>query len=150
MRSYLDFEKPVAELEAKADELRVVQASGGEVQVEEEISRLQEKAAQTLAELYATLTPWQKTQVARHPLRPHCLDYISALITDFVPLAGDRKFGDDDAIVGGFGRFDGESICIIGHEKGSTTEARLQPNLAKSAEYSRQLNRAWTRFTTGK
>ena len=128
MRSYLDFEKPVAELEAKADELRVVQASGGEVQVEEEISRLQEKAAQTLAELYATLTPWQKTQVARHPLRPHCLDYISALITDFVPLAGDRKFGDDDAIVGGFGRFDGESICIIGHEKGSTTEARLKHN----------------------
>jgi len=128
MRSYLDFEKPVAELEAKADELRVVQASGGEVQVEEEISRLQDKAAQTLAELYATLTPWQKTQVARHPLRPHCLDYISALITDFVPLAGDRKFGDDDAIVGGFGRFDGESICIIGHEKGSTTEARLKHN----------------------
>jgi acetyl-CoA carboxylase carboxyl transferase subunit alpha len=128
MRSYLDFEKPVAELEAKADELRVVQASGGEVQVEEEISRLQDKAAQTLAELYATLTPWQKTQVARHPLRPHCLDYLSALITDFVPLAGDRKFGDDDAIVGGFGRFDGESICIIGHEKGSTTEARLKHN----------------------
>lgn len=128
MRSYLDFEKPVAELEAKADELRVVQASGGEVQVEEEISRLQEKAAQTLAELYSTLTPWQKTQVARHPLRPHCLDYISALITDFVPLAGDRKFGDDDAIIGGFGRFDGESICVIGHEKGSTTEARLKHN----------------------
>src|SRR5882757_2358462 len=128
MRSYLDFEKPVAELEAKADELRVVQAGGDEVQVEEEIGRLQAKAAQTLKELYETLTPWQKTQVARHPQRPHCLDYVSELITDFVPFAGDRKFADDEAIIGGFGRFDGESICILGHEKGSTTEARLKHN----------------------
>jgi len=128
MRSYLDFEKSVAELEAKADELRVVQAGGDEVQVEEEIGRLQAKAAQTLKELYETLTPWQKTQVARHPQRPHCLDYISALVTDFVPFSGDRKFADDEAIVGGFGRFDGESICVLGHEKGSTTEARLKHN----------------------
>src|SRR6187431_277070 len=128
MRSYLDFEKPVAELEAKVDELRVVQAGGDEVQVEEEISRLQAKAAQTLKELYDALTPWQKTQVARHPERPHCLDYVGALITDFVPLSGDRKFGDDPAIVGGFGRFRGESICIIGHEKGSSTESRLKHN----------------------
>src|SRR5690349_24754475 len=128
MRSYLDFEKPVAELEAKADELRAVQAGGNEVQVEEEIGRLESKAAQTLKELYATLTPWQKTQVARHPQRPHCLDYISALITDFVPFAGDRKFGDDEAIVGGFGRFRGDSICVIGHERGSTTESRLKHN----------------------
>jgi len=128
MRSYLDFEKPVAELEAKADELRVVQAGGDEVQVEEEIGRLQAKAAQTLKELYETLTPWQKTQVARHPQRPHCLDYVSTLITDFVPFSGDRKFADDEAIVGGFGRFDGESICVLGHEKGSTTEARLKHN----------------------
>jgi acetyl-CoA carboxylase carboxyl transferase subunit alpha len=129
MRSYLDFEKPVAELEAKIDELRAVQAGGGgEVQIEEEIVRLEAKAAQALRDLYANLTPWQKTQVARHQLRPHCLDVIRALISDFVPLAGDRKFGDDEAIVGGFGRFRGESICVIGHEKGSTTEARLRHN----------------------
>jgi len=128
MRTYLDFEKPVAELEAQADELRAVQASGGEVQVEEEIGRLENKAAQTLKDLYANLTPWQKTQVARHQQRPHCLDFIAQLITDFVPLAGDRKFGDDEAIVGGFGRFRGDSICVIGHEKGSTTEARLKHN----------------------
>jgi acetyl-CoA carboxylase carboxyl transferase subunit alpha len=129
MRSYLDFEKPVAELEAKIEELRAVLADGsGEVQVDEEIARLETKAAATLKELYEDLTPWQKTQVARHPQRPHCLDFINALIEDFVPLAGDRKFGDDDAIVGGFGRFRGESICVIGHEKGSTTEARLKHN----------------------
>ena len=80
------------------------------------------------SELYADLTPWQKTQVARHPQRPHCLDYIAGLITDFMPLAGDRKFGEDEAIVGGFGRFRGESVCVIGHEKGSDTESRLKHN----------------------
>lgn len=128
MRTYLDFEKPVAELEAKVDELRAVQASGGEVQVEEEIGRLESKASQALKDLYANLTPWQKTQVARHQHRPHCLDFVGQLITDFVPFAGDRKFGDDEAIIGGFGRFRGESICLIGHEKGSTTEARLKHN----------------------
>jgi acetyl-CoA carboxylase carboxyl transferase subunit alpha len=129
MRSYLDFEKPVAELEAKIEELRAVLADGsGEVQVDEEIARLESKAAATLKDLYQELTPWQKTQVARHPQRPHCIDFITAMIEDFVPLAGDRKFGDDDAIVGGFGRFRGESICVIGHEKGSTTEARLKHN----------------------
>ncbi len=105
-----------------------MQAGGDEVQVEEEIGRLEAKAAQTLKELYTTLTPWQKTQVARHPQRPHCLDYVSELITDFVPFSGDRKFADDEAIIGGFGRFDGESICVLGHEKGSTTEARLKHN----------------------
>ena len=128
MRSYLDFEKPVAELEAKIEELRAVQAGGDEVQVEEEISRLEAKAAQTLKELYGALTPWQKTQVARHPQRPHCREFVDALVEDFVPLAGDRKFGDDEAIIGGFGRFRGESICVIGHEKGSSTEARLKHN----------------------
>jgi acetyl-CoA carboxylase carboxyl transferase subunit alpha len=126
MRSYLDFEKPVAELEAKADELRALR-SDGEV-IGEEIGRIEGKAAVTLKELYATLTPWQKTQVARHPLRPHCLDYIAALITDFVPLAGDRKHGEDPAIIGGFGRFRGEAVCIIGHEKGSDTDSRLKHN----------------------
>jgi len=128
MRTYLDFEKSVAEFEAKVDELRAVQASGGDVQVEEEIGRLESKAAQALKDLYANLTPWQKTQVARHQQRPHCLDFIDQLITDFVSFAGDRKFGEDEAIIGGFGRFRGESICIIGHEKGSTTEARLKHN----------------------
>ena len=125
MRSYLDFEKPVAELEAKVEELR---ASDNALSVSEEINRLEAKAALALKELYADLTPWQKTQVARHPQRPHCLDYISGLITNFMPLAGDRKFGDDQAIVGGFGRFRGESVCIIGHEKGSDTESRIKHN----------------------
>ena len=128
MRSYLDFEKPVAEIEAKLEELRALQTGESAAAIGEEIGRLEAKAAQTLKDLYAKLTPWQKTQVARHPERPHCLDYVARLITDFVPLAGDRKFGDDEAIVGGFGRFRGESICVIGHEKGATTESRLKHN----------------------
>jgi len=128
VRSYLDFEKPVAELEAKIDELRAMQESGDAVSIGEEIARLETKAAQALKDLYAELTPWQKTQVARHPQRPHCLEYIAGLISDFMPLAGDRKFGEDEAILGGFGRFRGESVCVIGHEKGSTTEARLKHN----------------------
>jgi len=128
IRSYLDFEKPVAELEAKVEELRAMQAAGNATDIGEDIGRLELKAAQALKDLYATLTPWQKTQVARHPQRPHCLDYVNALIDEFVPFAGDRKFGEDEAIIGGFGRFQGESICIIGHEKGSTTESRLKHN----------------------
>src|SRR6266581_7087243 len=128
MRSYLDFEKPVAEIEAKIDELRALQAGDSAPAIGEEISRLEGKAAQGLRDLYANLTPWQKTLVARHSDRPRCLDYVTALITDFVPLAGDRKFGDDDAIIGGFGRFRGESICVIGHEKGSTTDDRIKRN----------------------
>jgi acetyl-CoA carboxylase carboxyl transferase subunit alpha len=128
MRSYLDFEKPVAEIEAKLDELRAVEAPESAAAISEEIGRLEAKAKQALQEIYENLTPWQKTQVARHPDRPRCLDYVSALITDFVPLAGDRKFGEDEAIVSGFGRFRGDSVCIIGHEKGSTTEDRLKHN----------------------
>ena len=128
MRSYLDFEKPVAELEAKVEELRAMGETGDAVAIGEEIGRLESKAAAALTELYAELTPWQKTQVARHPQRPHCLDYIAGLIENFIPLAGDRKFGDDAAIVGGFGRFHGESVCVIGHEKGSDTESRLKHN----------------------
>ena len=128
MRSYLDFEKPLAEIEAKIEELRAVETGDSAAALGEEIGRLEAKAAQTLKDLYTSLTPWQKTQVARHPERPRCLDYIRTLITDFVPLAGDRKFGDDEAIVGGFGRFRGNSICVIGHEKGSTTESRLKHN----------------------
>jgi acetyl-CoA carboxylase carboxyl transferase subunit alpha len=128
MRSYLDFEKPVAELEAKVEELRAMGEAGNAVAISEEINRLESKAAQALQELYSELTPWQKTQVARHPQRPHCLDYIAGLVSNFIALAGDRKFGDDPAIVGGFGRFRGESVCIIGHEKGSDTESRLKHN----------------------
>jgi acetyl-CoA carboxylase carboxyl transferase subunit alpha len=126
MRSYLDFEKPVAELEAKIEELRALHSDGDAIA--EEINRIEGKASQTLKELYAGLTPWQKTQVARHPQRPHCLDYIATLITDFVPLAGDRKHGEDAAIIGGFGRFRGASVCVIGHEKGSDTDSRLKHN----------------------
>jgi acetyl-CoA carboxylase carboxyl transferase subunit alpha len=128
MRSYLDFEKPVAELEAKVEELRAMGASGAAVSVGDEINRLEAKAGLALKELYADLTPWQKTQVARHPQRPHCLDTIGGLLAEFVQLAGDRKFGEDAAIVGGFGRFRGDSVCVIGHEKGSDTESRLKHN----------------------
>src|ERR1700756_4428803 len=128
MRSYLDFEKPVAELEAKVEELRALETSDSAAAIGEEIARLEAKAAQALKDLYAELTPWQKTQVARHPERPHCLDYIGALLTDFTPLAGDRKFGENEGIVGGFGRFRGESICVIGQEKGAATESRLRHN----------------------
>jgi acetyl-CoA carboxylase carboxyl transferase subunit alpha len=128
MRSYLDFEKPVAELEAKADELRSVAESSGSPALMKEIEALEAKAAAQLRELYGALTPWQKTMVARHPQRPHCIDYVQALVEDFTPLAGDRAFGDDQAIVGGFGRFRGRSVCIIGQEKGSDTESRLKHN----------------------
>jgi acetyl-CoA carboxylase carboxyl transferase subunit alpha len=128
MRSYLDFEKPVAELEAKIEELRAMQRDGDAIAISEEINRIEGKASVALRELYSELTPWQKTQVARHPQRPHCLDYVSALISDFVPLAGDRKYGEDAAIVGGFGRLRGEPVCIIGHEKGADTDSRLRHN----------------------
>src|SRR6186713_1030486 len=127
MRStYLDFEKPVAELDSKVDELRALAATGSDIG--EEISRIEEKAVQALNDLYANLTPWQKTLVARHPQRPHLTDFVKGLITEFTPLAGDRKFGEDEALIGGFGRFRGESICVIGQEKGATTESRLKHN----------------------
>ena len=126
MRSYLDFEKSVAELDSKVDELRVLAASGSDIG--EEIARIEEKAAQALAELYANLTPWQKTLVARHPQRPHFTDFIEGLITEFTPLAGDRKFGEDAALIGGFGRFRGESICVMGQEKGASTDSRIKHN----------------------
>src|SRR6202034_4506359 len=104
MRSYVDFEKPVAELEAKVEELRAMATEDDAIAIGEEINRIEGKAALALKELYSGLTPWQKTQVARHPQRPHCLDYVATLIEDFVPLAGDRKHGEGEAIVGGFGR----------------------------------------------
>jgi acetyl-CoA carboxylase carboxyl transferase subunit alpha len=126
MRSYLDFEKAVAELDSKVDELRALAASGTDIT--EEVSRIEEKAAQALADLYANLSPWQKTLVARHPQRPHFTDFVGTLITEFTPLAGDRKFGDDEALMGGFGRFRGESICVMGQEKGNTTDSRIKHN----------------------
>ncbi len=128
MRSYLDFEKPVAEVEARADELRALEAKGEGYSLAEEIGKLDAKASQALKDLYAQLSPWQKTLVARHPQRPHFKDYCAALITEFTPLAGDRAFGEDEAIVGGFGRFRGEAVCVIGQEKGDSTETRIRHN----------------------
>jgi acetyl-CoA carboxylase carboxyl transferase subunit alpha len=128
MRTYLDFEKPVAELEAKVEGLRALDQSAGSVEIGEEVTRIEAKAADALRELYAHLTPWQKAQVARHPQRPHCVDYFAKLISDFTPLAGDRKFGEDEAIIGGLGRFRGESVCVIGQEKGANTDGRLKHN----------------------
>ena len=128
MRSYLEFEKPVADLDGKIQELQALAADGDMVNVDDEIARLESKATQTLQEIYDKLTPWHKTQIARHPDRPHCRDYIDRLIDDFIPLSGDRKFGDDQAIIAGLGRFHGFSIAIIGHEKGHDTESRLKHN----------------------
>jgi acetyl-CoA carboxylase carboxyl transferase subunit alpha len=137
MRTYLDFEKPVAELEAKLEELRALSTGGDAVAIGDEVAKLETKAAQALKDLYANLTPWQRTQVARHPERPHFSDYVQRLFTEFTPLAGDRKFGDDEAIQGGFARFRGASVCLIGHEKGSSTEERIKHNfgMAKPEGY---------------
>ena len=137
MRTYLDFEKSVAELEAKLEELRALSTGGDAVAIGDEVAKLETKAAQALKDLYANLTPWQRTQVARHPERPHFSDYVQRLFTEFTPLAGDRKFGDDEAIQGGFARFRGASVCLIGHEKGSSTEERIKHNfgMAKPEGY---------------
>lgn len=128
MRSYLEFEKPVADIEGKIHELRNLAQNDDTVDLSGEIAKLEQKASDTLADLYAKLTPWHKTQVARHPDRPHALDYITALIEDFTPLAGDRYFAEDEAIMGGLGRFRGRSVVVIGHEKGSDTEGRIRHN----------------------
>ncbi|MCB1548633.1 MAG: acetyl-CoA carboxylase carboxyltransferase subunit alpha [Hyphomicrobiaceae bacterium] len=128
MRTYLDFEKPIAELESKVAELRSLTGDDNSVSIAEEIETLQAKAETALVETYAKLTPWQKTQVARHPDRPHCLDYVKALIDDFTPLAGDRYFGEDEAIMGGVGRFRGRDVAVLGHEKGTDTESRIRHN----------------------
>jgi acetyl-CoA carboxylase carboxyl transferase subunit alpha len=127
MPTFLDFEKPIAELEARVAELRET-ASAGELNIESEIERLEERAERLLRETYAKLTPWQKTQVARHPERPHFKDYVAALVEDFVPLAGDRHFGEDQAIIGGLGRLSGRKVMLIGHEKGDDTASRLKHN----------------------
>ncbi len=128
MYNYLDFEKPVADLEGKIIELKKLAESGEAVDVADEIARLEKRAKDALRDAYKALTPWQKVQVARHPDRPHCLDYINGLLTDFTPLAGDRNFGEDQAIVCGFARFQGESVAVIGQEKGSDTASRLKHN----------------------
>jgi acetyl-CoA carboxylase carboxyl transferase subunit alpha len=126
MRQSLDFERPVAELEAKIEELRHL--STGEINIADEVGRLETSAERLLRQTYARLSAWQKVQVARHPQRPHCLDCIAGLITEFVPLAGDRVFGEDAAIVGGLGRFRDRSVVVLGTEKGADTETRLQRN----------------------
>jgi len=136
MRHFLDFEKPLAELEGKIDELRQMSAPDG-VNIADEVTRLTEKADKQLRATYAKLTPWQKTLVARHPDRPHALAYIAQLITDYTPLAGDRAFADDEAIVGGLGRFEGRPVVVIGTEKGSDTDTRVKHNfgMAKPEGY---------------
>ena len=127
MFNYLDFEKQLADIDAKIAELRKLSADGS-VDFTDEIARLEKRRDDILRDIYKALTPWQKAQVARHPDRPHCLDYVRGLFTDFTPLAGDRSFGDDDAIVGGFARFRGEPVAILGQEKGADTKSRLKHN----------------------
>ncbi|MBS0642754.1 MAG: acetyl-CoA carboxylase carboxyltransferase subunit alpha [Acetobacteraceae bacterium] len=127
MRHFLDFEKPIAELEGKIEELRRMSEPEG-LNIADEIARLTAVADKQLRTLYSKLTPWQKTQVARHPDRPKACDYISGLITEFTPLAGDRAFADDAAVLGGLGRFHGRSVVVIGTEKGSDTESRVRHN----------------------
>ena len=127
MHNYLDFEKPIAELEAKIEELRHL-TDAGELNVTEEVAKLQGRVDKILRQAYSRLTPWQKVQVARHPDRPHFSDYAAALIEDFTPLAGDRAFGEDRAVIGGLGRFRGRSLVVIGTEKGADTAGRLKHN----------------------
>lgn len=124
---FLDFEKPIAELEGKIAELRHLSDTDG-INIAEEVSRLQTRVDKDLRSAYAKLTPWQKTQVARHPDRPHTVDYLKAMIDDFMPLAGDRSFGEDSAVIGGLGRFQGRSVMVIGLEKGRDTETRIKHN----------------------
>lgn len=128
MQSYLDFEKPVADLEGKIAELKSLAAADQAVSIDEEVNRLSTRAEEALTDIYKKLTPWQKTQVARHPQRPHFSDYVRHLITEWTPLAGDRKFSEDAALLAGFGRFNGEPVAILGQEKGSNTESRLRHN----------------------
>ena len=128
IRTYLDFEKPIAELESKVAELRAMEGGDKPVSIAEEIKKLEQKAHDALEDTYSKLTPWQKTQVARHPERPHYFDFVDAMIDDFTPLSGDRYFAEDEAIVGGLGRFCGRTVMVIGHEKGSDTESRIRHN----------------------
>ena len=128
MTHYLDFEKPLAEIEGKAEELRAMARQNQEMDIEEEAVALDKKARQLLQDLYKNLTPWRKCQIARHPDRPHCIDYIHALFTEFTPLAGDRNFADDHAVIGGLARFNDMPVVVIGHEKGNDTKSRIERN----------------------
>jgi acetyl-CoA carboxylase carboxyl transferase subunit alpha len=140
MPTFLDFEKAIAELDSRIEELRET-AEGSELNIDAEIARLEAKSERMLRETYGRLTPWQKTQVARHPDRPHLKDYVAALVEDFIPLAGDRAFGEDAAIVGGLGRLGGRKVMLIGHEKGDDTASRLTHNfgMAKPEGYRKAI-----------
>ena len=128
MQNYLDFEKGLAEIEGKAAELRIMAEQDQQMDLRDEAAALDKKAAALIEQLYANLTPWQKCQVARHPDRPRCKDYIDALFTEYTPLAGDRNFADDHAVMGGLARFNGQSVMVIGHEKGNDTKTRIERN----------------------
>ena len=128
MTNYLDFEKPLAEIEGKAEELRTLARSNAGMDVEAEAGALDRKAADLLRDLYKNLSPWRKCQVARHPDRPHCRDYIEALFAEYTPLAGDRTFGEDEAVMGGLARFNDRPVMVIGHEKGNDTKSRITRN----------------------
>ena len=149
IRHFLDFERPIAELESKIEELRHLSTTS-EINIADEVGRLENTTNRLLRQTYARLTPWQKVQVARHPERPHCLDYLGGLITEFVPLAGDRAFAEDAAIIGGIGRFRGRSVLVLGTEKGADTEGRLRHNfgMARPEGYrkARRLMRLAERF----
>lgn len=126
--NYLEFEKPLAEIEGKAEELRAMARANKQMDVEKEAAALDAKAATMLRDLYKNLSPWQKCLVARHPDRPHCKDYIDALFTEYTPLAGDRNFADDHAVMGGLARFNDKPVMVIGHEKGNDTKTRIERN----------------------
>ena len=128
MTQYLEFEKPLAEIEGKAEELRALARQNEDMDVSDEAAGLDAKAVTLLEELYADLTPWRKCQVARHPDRPHCVDYINELFTDYTPLAGDRNFADDHAVMGGLARFNDQPVMVLGHEKGNDTKSRIERN----------------------
>ncbi|WP_207483531.1 acetyl-CoA carboxylase carboxyltransferase subunit alpha [Arenibaculum pallidiluteum] len=140
MQTFLEFEKPIAELEGKIEELRHL-TDQGDINIADEVGKLQSKVDRLLRQTYAKLSPWQKVQVARHPNRPHCLDYVEALIEDFMPLAGDRAFAEDRAVVGGIGRFRGRTVMVIGQEKGHDTESRVRHNfgMAKPEGYRKAI-----------
>ena len=141
MQTYLDFEKPIAELETRVFELRETAASSDDIDIDAEVARLETKASKLLKDTYAKLSPWQKAQVARHPDRPHFKDYAAGIADDFLPLAGDRAFADDPAIVGGLARIDGRRVMLIGHEKGDDTASRLKHNfgMAKPEGYRKAI-----------
>jgi acetyl-CoA carboxylase carboxyl transferase subunit alpha len=140
MQTYLDFEKPIAELEARVGELKET-ANAGDIDLDAEIARLEAKSSKLLRDTYAKLTPWQKAQVARHPERPHFKDYVAGLADDFVPLAGDRAFADDPAIIGGLATIGGRKVMLLGHEKGDDTASRLKHNfgMAKPEGYRKAI-----------